>query len=154
MKERPQGLFVAFLSGLLFATGLGIAGMTQPSKIIGFLDFAGAWDPSLAFVMLGAVSVSFLANRRARARSAPLYAPKFEWPTRKDIDLRLVSGSALFGIGWGLGGFCPGPGVVSAARGGLDALTFVGAMLIATAITARVERAQAERTPSLSSSAG
>lgn len=99
----------ALASGLLFALGLGIAGMTQPSRVLGFLDVLGAWDPSLMFVMMGAIAVYmpvFWAARR-------VLAPRLHLPTRKDIDVRLVAGSAMFGVGWGLGGYCPGPALVS-----------------------------------------
>ncbi|TVQ97857.1 MAG: YeeE/YedE family protein [Deltaproteobacteria bacterium] len=121
---------VAFLSGLLFAIGLGISGMTNPSKVIGFLDFAGSWDPSLAFVMGGALLVNVIAFRLIMRRRSPLFAPSFSLPTRNDIDAPLVGGAALFGIGWGLGGFCPGPGLASAATLHVMPLVFVGAMTV------------------------
>lgn len=120
----------AFVAGALFAFGLAIAGMTRPDKIIGFLDVAGAWDPSLAFVMIGAIGVHFFALRWITRRPAPFFAAKFDLPTRKDIDVRLLGGAALFGIGWGLGGFCPGPGIVAAASGSLPAAVFVLGMTI------------------------
>ena len=104
--------------------------MTKPSKIIGFLDIAGDWDPSLAFVMAGAIAVHFVAYRLIRRRSAPLYDTQFHLPTRRDIDLRLVLGAALFGVGWALGGFCPGPGIVAAGGGSLHAVIFVVAMTL------------------------
>jgi uncharacterized protein len=116
--------FFALVSGLLFAAGLGVSGMTQPGKVIGFLDFAGAWDPSLALVMLGAVSVYAVVVRTSlgRARSLPL--PKGR------IDGRLLGGAALFGIGWGLAGFCPGPALVAAGGGVGQAMVFVTSMLV------------------------
>ena len=119
---------VAFGAGSLFAVGLAISGMTKPSKVVGFLDIAGAWDPSLAFVMIGAIAVHFLAQRLIRRRAFPVFDTKFHLPTRKDIDVRLLLGAALFGVGWGLGGFCPGPALVTAAGGAMGALVFVGAM--------------------------
>ncbi|MEO8182289.1 MAG: DUF6691 family protein [Deltaproteobacteria bacterium] len=103
-----------FGTGALFAVGLAISGMTKPSKIMGFLDIAGHWDASLAFVMTGAVAVHFVAYRVIRRRPAPLFDTKFHVSTRKDIDPRLVLGAALFGVGWALGCFCPGPGLVAA----------------------------------------
>lgn len=120
---------VAFGAGLLFALGLGLAGMTQPSKVVGFLDFAGRWDASLAFVMAGGIGVLFLAQLAARRMGKPLLAPAFPALLRNEIDGRLVGGAALFGIGWGLGGFCPGPALASCGAGMKAALLFVPAML-------------------------
>ena len=119
---------VSFLCGIVFALGLGISGMTQPSKVIGFLDFAGAWDASLAFVMIGAISVYFVAFRLTRKMRAPLLALQFSVPKRADLDAQLILGSVLFGAGWGLGGFCPGPAVTSLASGALPVAVFVAAM--------------------------
>lgn len=126
MKSRAA----AVLAGILFGVGLGISGMTLPSKVTGFLDIAGAWDPSLAFVMVGAIAVHFVAYRLVMRRSSPLFDTKFHLPTRKDIDARLVVGAAIFGVGWGLGGFCPGPGLVSAASGATAAIVFVFGMVV------------------------
>lgn len=120
----------AAASGALFGVGLAISGMTRPEKVVGFLDLAGAWDASLAFVMFGAILVHFLAYRVARRRVAPLFETRFHFPTRKDVDRKLVAGAAVFGIGWGLGGFCPGPGIVAAASGALPAIVFVAAMTV------------------------
>ena len=131
----------AFGAGSLFAVGLAISGMTRPSKVVGFLDIAGAWDPSLAFVMIGAIAVHFVAHRLIRRRASPIFDAKFHLPTRKDIDLRLVLGAALFGVGWGLGGFCPGPALVTAAGGAFGALVFVGAMAAGMLIEHGIARA-------------
>ncbi|MGF1469617.1 MAG: DUF6691 family protein [Sandaracinaceae bacterium] len=120
----------AFVSGLLFAIGLVLGGMTQPAKVIGFLDVFGDWDPSLLFVMGGAVAVHFVSMRVILRRSAPLRADRFWLPTRKDLDLPLIAGSALFGVGWGLGGYCPGPGIVALGSGSVTALVFVGGLLL------------------------
>jgi uncharacterized protein len=120
----------AFGAGALFAVGLALSGMTKPSKIMGFLDIAGHWDASLAFVMVGAIAVHFVAYRVIRRRSAPLFDTKFHVPTRKDIDPRLVLGAALFGVGWALGGFCPGPGLVAAGGGSLHAVVFLVGMTL------------------------
>lgn len=119
----------AFVAGLLFALGLGVGGMTQPSKVVGFLDVAGDWDPSLAFVMGGALLVYFFVGRVALARPRPLFDDTFHVPTRRDVDGRLVLGSVLFGAGWGLAGYCPGPALVSLASGRATVVVFVGAML-------------------------
>ncbi len=133
----------AFGTGALFAVGLAISGMTKPSKVAGFLDIAGAWDASLAFVMVGAIAVHFVAYRIISRRSSPLFDAQFHLPTRKDIDTRLVLGAALFGVGWGLGGFCPGPGLVAAGAGSPNALVFVAGMTIGMVIENVVARASA-----------
>jgi len=122
-------LLGAFVSGLLFAIGLGLGGMTQPAKVTAFLDVTGNWDPSLALVMGGAILVYAPLYHLLRRRQAPLFAPVFSVPTRADVDLQLLGGAALFGIGWGLGGFCPGPAMVSLASGHTSVVTFVMSML-------------------------
>ncbi|MBW2508909.1 MAG: YeeE/YedE family protein [Deltaproteobacteria bacterium] len=121
----------AFLGGMVFGLGLAVAGMTQPAKIVGFFDFFGSWDPSLAFVMLGALVVYTPVYRWAvRTWQRPIWAPTFTLPTRHDIDGRLVLGSAIFGVGWGLGGYCPGPAFTSVGARSTEALTFGVSMLI------------------------
>jgi len=120
----------SFSAGALFALGLGVSGMTKPSKVVGFLDLFGAWDASLALVMVGAVSVHFVLLRVITRRATPLFEDRFHLPTRKDLDPGLVLGAALFGIGWGLGGYCPGPALVSAASGAWPALVFVLSMAV------------------------
>lgn len=124
----------AGVSGLLFGLGLGVAGMIRPAKVLGFLDIAGSWDPSLAFVMLGAIAVHAVAYRQIRRRPSPLFDVRFHVPARAAIDRPLVIGAALFGIGWGLAGYCPGPVLVSASGGQAKALAFVAAMLIGMAL--------------------
>lgn len=119
---------VVFLSGLLFAVGLGVSGMTQPQKIVGFLNVLGDWDPSLALVMLGAASVYFALHILILRRPAPLFGSRFVLPTRREIDQPLVLGAALFGIGWGLVGFCPGPALTALVTGEPAVLIFVLAM--------------------------
>lgn len=125
---------VAFASGVLFAVGLGVSGMTHPSKVLGFLDFAGAWDPSLAFVMAGGVAVNLVLFRWVLRRGAPYLSPQFSLPARTRVDRPLVVGAAVFGVGWGLGGFCPGPAVVSAVTGAAPVIAFVVAMLASMAV--------------------
>jgi uncharacterized membrane protein YedE/YeeE len=124
----PQ--ITSFLAGMLFAAGLGIGGMTQPAKVIGFLDVAGDWDPSLAFVMLGAIVVHATAVRWILRRQAPLFAARFSVPTRTDVDAPLVVGAVIFGCGWGLVGYCPGPALVALGSGVLAAAVFVPAMAL------------------------
>jgi len=121
---------VAFVSGVLFALGLGLSGMTQPSKVIAFLDVFGAWDPSLAFVMVGAIAVHMgFARSAARPAARPLLAERFLLPTSTRIDAKLVTGAALFGLGWGAAGFCPGPAIVSLVSLSWTTVLFVAAML-------------------------
>lgn len=120
---------IEFIVGLLFGWGLLLAGMTDPGKIQGFLDLFGAWDPSLAFVMGGAIFVGFFAFALARKRTTTFVGGALQLPTGRDIDKPLVVGSLIFGAGWGLAGFCPGPGIVSMASGEPKAAVFVAAML-------------------------
>lgn len=119
----------AFLCGLLFALGLGVSGMTLPQKVLAGLDFAGKWDPSLLFVMGTSAGTYFLLHRFILARPQPIFEAKFYLPTNQDIDWRLVVGAALFGIGWGMIGFCPGPAVVALLSGSSDALVFFVSMI-------------------------
>ncbi len=130
---------ISFAAGFIFAIGLAISGMTQPQKIIGFLN-PWDWDPSLLFVMIGAVGIHIIAYPLIRKRSTPLLETKWHVPTRKDITARLVLGSALFGIGWGLGGFCPGPGVTSLTFGDLRAVLFTTAMVLGMILFKKTER--------------
>ena len=123
-----MGLLMIFLSGVLFALGLGISGMTQPEKIVAFLNVVGEWDPSLIFVMLGASMTYLTGYGFILKRSKPILAESFSLPTRRDIDPPLVFGSLLFGLGWGLVGFCPGPALVALVTGYDSVLIFVLAM--------------------------
>ena len=122
-------ILVALAIGALFGAGLATSDMTNPVKVQNFLDVAGSWDPSLAFVMGGALVVSALGYQAARRRAAPWLGPRFELPTRMDLDLPLILGSALFGVGWGLGGFCPGPALAGLLQGVGGVYLFVAAML-------------------------
>ena len=119
---------IAALAGFIFAIGLAISGMTQPSKVIGFLDVTGDWDPSLAFVMGGAIAVHFYFAQKAKRGGKPIFAEEYDLPQKTNIDIRLIVGAALFGVGWGLGGYCPGPAVVSLVTGQLEVIAFVLAM--------------------------
>jgi uncharacterized protein len=126
-------------SGSLFGIGLVLSGMTRPEKVVGFLDVGGAWDPSLAFVMGGAIAVHLLAYRWARARKTPLFAARFGIPSRRDIDVKLLLGAGVFGVGWGMGGYCPGPGIVSLASGAAGPFVFVAAMLLGMLVSEKLE---------------
>lgn len=128
----------ALLAGLLFGAGLLISGMTSPAKVRGFLDLFGHWDPSLAFVMIGAIGVHFLALRWILARPGPLFGGEFQRPKRSAIDAPLIVGAALFGVGWGLGGVCPGPGIVDAASGSGYAIVFTLAMVLGIVVEQRL----------------
>jgi len=130
---------ISFFCGILFSIGLGISGMTQPQKVIGFLDVFGEWDPSLAFVMGGAV-LSYFALQLwiQRNFSIPVMGGSFQIPSRKDLDRSLIIGALLFGSGWGLGGYCPGPAITSLGSGSLNALLFVVAMGVGMLLVDRV----------------
>ncbi|HUQ02958.1 MAG TPA: DUF6691 family protein [Kofleriaceae bacterium] len=123
----PAAIVAAFVAGAVFAVGLVLAGMTQPAKVIAFLDVGGAWDPTLAFVMVGAIASHVAGLWLTSRRTVPLFASDFSAPTRKDISAPLVLGAAVFGIGWGLVGYCPGPALASLGSGADTALVFVGA---------------------------
>lgn len=118
-----------FIAGLLFGMGILVSGMANPAKVLGFLDIAGQWDPSLALVMVGAIGAALLPMTWARRHATALLGGKIQLPARRDIDRRLVGGSLVFGIGWGLAGVCPGPGLVLLAGGYWQAWLFVIAML-------------------------
>lgn len=124
-----MNILTALLVGLVFGIGLIVSGMTDPSKVIGFLDLAGAWDPSLAFVMGGAIVVGAIAFRMAGKRERSLLGEAMRLPTATQIDRRLVLGSLAFGAGWGLAGYCPGPALASLASGDLKPVVFTAAML-------------------------
>ncbi|MBN9244995.1 MAG: YeeE/YedE family protein [Mesorhizobium sp.] len=116
--------------GLLFGAGLVVSGMSDPTKVLNFLDLFGTWDPSLAFVMGGAVLVTFIGYRLVLWRDRPVAGGHFRLPTRKDIDARVIVGPAVFGIGWGLGGFCPGPAFAAVGLAATGTLAFVPAMIV------------------------
>jgi uncharacterized membrane protein YedE/YeeE len=123
-------ILAGFAAGLVFGIGLTIAQMTNPAKVLAFLDLSGGWDPSLAFVMGGAVAVTFLGFRLLRARTAPVCDTAMQWPTATAIDARLLGGAALFGLGWGLVGLCPGPAIASLGIAPERTILFVAWMVI------------------------
>lgn len=129
----------AFACGVLFGLGLLLAGMADPSKVLAFLDLAGAWDPSLALVMVAAISVAALPMTLARRRSRALLGGAIQLPTRRDLDARLIGGSLLFGVGWGIAGICPGPALAILLSGHWQALLFVAAMLAGMLIFTALE---------------
>ena len=135
------GHLASFLIGVTMAVGFALAGVTRPETIVGFLDFAGAWEPAVMLVMAAAAAVTFVLYRLSFRRPAPLLAPKFMVPTRRDIDARLVVGSGLFGIGWGITGLCPGPALASVAAGSLSVYVFLAAMVAGMLLFRGYERA-------------
>ena len=137
----------SLLAGLVFGLGLIVSGMANPAKILGFLDVGGAWDPWLAFVMAGAVAVSTVGFLLAGRRKESLLGGPLALPSLRHIDRRLVGGSLLFGVGWGIAGFCPGPALVSLGTGEVKALVFVGAMLLGMGLFELLERRRFARRP-------
>lgn len=129
-----MSVLVQFAIGLVFGLGLVLAGMSNPAKVLNFLDLgaipSGGWDPSLAFVMAGGIAVTFVGYRLVLRRSQPIFGGTFHLPTATDIDARIIAGPAIFGIGWGLAGFCPGPAFTALTVGGNPALIFVAAMMV------------------------
>ena len=131
---------MAFLAGLIFGIGLLSAGMANPAKGLAFLDLAGAWDPSLALVMVAAIGVAFLPFSWARAQRSSLLGAPMQLPAKRELDRRLIGGSLLFGIGWGIAGICPGPAVAILLTGRWQVLLFVAAMLVGMVVFAALER--------------
>lgn len=135
----------AFLSGLLFGIGLIVSGMANPEKVLGFLDLAGRWDPSLGLVMAGAISVGLVAFTVASRRKRSLLGAELKLPSARHIDRRLVGGGLLFGVGWGIAGFCPGPAISALGMGEAKAVIFVAAMLAGMGIFELLERHRSAR---------
>lgn len=136
--------FASLLAGLVFGLGLLISGMANPDKVLGFLDLAGPWDPSLALVMVGAIMVGVVGVAVARRRTLSFLGASISLPTNTRIDKRLVLGGLTFGVGWGLAGFCPGPGLVALGAGELKALVFVVAMVAGMSVFEVIERRRAK----------
>jgi uncharacterized membrane protein YedE/YeeE len=122
-------LILIYLIGVIFGTGIVMSGMANPAKVINFFDVAGSWDPSLIFVMGGALVVTAIGYRLVFGRARPIFEGKFMVPTARNLDARLIGGSAVFGIGWGIAGFCPGGALPALGTGRIDVIAFVGAML-------------------------
>lgn len=146
-----MAILIQFIIGLLFGLGLVIAGMSNPAKVLNFLDLAaipsGGWDASLAFVMAGAVIVTFLGFRVVLKRQEPLFATRFHLPTKQEVDKRILIGAAIFGIGWGLAGICPGPAFTTLGAGSSQGALFVIAMLIGMVGTRIISLRQAMQQP-------
>ena len=140
-------IFSAFAAGLLFGLGLIVSQMVNPAKILAFLDLTGSWDPSLAFVMIGAIAASGTGYLFAKRRGVPILEAKLEIPTRRDFDTRLMGGAALFGIGWGLLGLCPGPAIAILSFGLWQAFVFFASMLVGMALFTALPAAKASASP-------
>lgn len=134
MNNNTKQLLMALLAGALFGLGLGLSQMIDRQRVLGFLDVAGAWDPTLLFVLGGAVGVTVVSFRWVLGRSRPIFAERFLLPMRDAIDLPLVAGAAIFGIGWGISGYCPGPGIVALVLGDSNPLVFLIAMAAGMAL--------------------
>lgn len=135
----------AFTVGLIFGLGIAVSGMINPAKVLNFFDVAGHWDPSLIFVMGGALITTFIGYRVVLRRPAPLIEERFQLPTNIAIDARLIGGSAVFGLGWGIAGFCPGAALPALATGKVEVLAFVGALLAGIWVARRILARQAGR---------
>ena len=142
MNHHLKTVLFAFIAGLIFGLGLILAGMANPAKVLGFLDVAGTWDPSLAFVMAGAIMIGFVAFLLAKKRTQSFLGLPMQMPTNQLIDKKLVVGSALFGIGWGLAGICPGPGIVLLGAGETKGLVFVSALVLGVLIFRVINRSR------------
>lgn len=133
-------VFTSLLAGLVFGFGLILSGMANPAKVLGFLDLAGRWDPSLALVMVGAIAIGFFAFAFAKTRTLSFLGAEMKLPTTRHIDRRLLVGGLLFGIGWGVAGFCPGPAIVAIGMGESKAMVFVAALLAGMGVFELLER--------------
>ena len=142
MNHHLKTILFAFIAGLIFGLGLILAGMANPAKVLGFLDVAGTWDPSLAFVMAGAIMIGFVTFLLAKKRTQSFLGLPMQMPTNQLIDKKLVFGSALFGIGWGLAGICPGPGIVLLGAGETKGLVFVFALVLGVLIFRVINRSR------------
>ena len=140
-------LLAIYLIGLIFGVGISISGMANPAKVLNFFDFAGTWDPSLAFVMGGALVTTFIGYRLVLGRPAPIADTAFHLPTNSAIDGRLIGGSALFGIGWGIAGFCPGGALPALGTGRAEVFLFVAALLVGIGIARWLQRPRTPNAP-------
>ncbi|MDX1801914.1 MAG: YeeE/YedE family protein [Marinobacter sp.] len=140
----------SFVAGLVFGLGLILSGMANPEKVLGFLDLAGNWDPSLALVMAGAIAVGLVAFRFAGKRTQSILGLDMKLPTNRQLDKRLIIGSLIFGAGWGIAGFCPGPGLVAMGAGEVKALVFVIAMIAGMLVFELIERSRTLKKPAKS----
>ena len=138
-------LVISYLIGLIFGIGIALSGMANPAKVLNFFDIAGAWDPSLAFVMGGALIVTFIGYRVVLKRPAPMMSQSFQLPTRRDLDLPLLGGSALFGVGWGIAGFCPGGALPALGTGRSEVFVFVAALVAGIIVSKLLQSALAKR---------
>ena len=138
-------LVTSYLIGLVFGVGIAISGMANPAKVLNFFDIAGTWDPSLAFVMGGGLIVTFIGYRFVLKRPAPLLSVSFQLPTRRDLDMPLIAGSAVFGVGWGIAGFCPGGALPALGTGRMEVFAFVAALLVSIFAAKVLQAALAKR---------
>lgn len=138
MKKQHLTLAASYLAGLLFSLGLAVSGMTDPARVVGFLDVAGNWDPTLMFVLGGAVITTFIGYRFVLKQPAPMLAGRFELPSKRDLDTRLLGGAALFGVGWGLSGYCPGPAIASLGGATLPLMAMLATMVLGWLIARRI----------------
>jgi uncharacterized membrane protein YedE/YeeE len=141
-------LFIVYLIGLLFGLGIVISGMANPAKVINFFDLAGTWDPSLAFVMIGALVITFVGYRMVLRRPAPVFSNRFGLPANNQIDRPLIAGSAIFGVGWGISGFCPGGALPALGTGKPEVLLFVAAMILGIFVAKLLKRIELQLTRS------
>ncbi|MGB7251206.1 MAG: DUF6691 family protein [Phormidesmis sp.] len=139
-QTKQQGL--AIVSGIIFGLGLGLSQMIDRQRVLGFLDLAGTWDPTLLFVLLSAVGVTVIAFRFVLHRHKPIFARSFSLPSRKDIDGRLITGAAIFGVGWGISGYCPGPGIAALVMGSWNPVLFLLAMVTGMVVFNRYDANQ------------
>ena len=140
-------LIFSYISGLIFGIGISISGMANPAKVLNFFDVAGIWDPSLAFVMGGALIVAFIGYRVVLKRPAPAFSETFQLPTRRDLDVSLIGGSAVFGIGWGITGFCPGGALPALGTGQSEVFIFTAATLAGIVAAKVLQATLANRAP-------
>lgn len=138
---------VALLTGIIFGLGLAVSGMINPEKVLGFLDIAGNWDPSLALVMGGAVAVTLLAFRKVLKLPKPLFGARFEIPTSASVDPPLLIGATIFGIGWGIAGYCPGPAIASLTIGSLEPVVFIAAFIVGNFLSVMFDRVTTSALP-------